>query len=122
MWIKNINKEELGAGYVLQFRVFGLVTSPYAAVTDSFVVTTMTKAGYLVDRTSEGLTAENDCDWPCLSCDSSSPAKCTSCLSTFKEGSHQPDAAATEDKRQALLTQQFAHEPCRIHESGIGTR
>ena len=92
VWIGNVNHTELPPGSVLHFAVFGLINSPYAEATDSFVVTTMTRAGYLIDRADNGLTVENDCNWPCLECDSSDKSKCLACLSTSSHTIHHEDS------------------------------
>ena len=69
IYFYEINDEVLLEGKTIQLTVFGLRNSLFAEETDSFIITTLSDKYTKVDWQSEGLTVENNCDWPCLSCE-----------------------------------------------------
>ena len=51
----------------------------------SFKVETFTQDGYAIDMVDSGLTINFVCEYPCRTCDDSTPTVCDSCYSLVDE-------------------------------------
>ncbi|CDW73754.1 UNKNOWN [Stylonychia lemnae] len=84
--VKDAANLQVAAGTTFTVNIYGLINSKLAAQTNSFQIETRTSDGNIINYAYQYLTVTNDCDYPCLTCQSGSPSKCLTCdiISQYK--------------------------------------